>query len=108
MPKELPYRPPSPDQALSKLAVTGGADTARFIEIESKMPRRTENGHYLLTFGDVFVMRSLKNFIVENELSELIFMSYKASPATVTVRIRESFGMLQGFALTIGIVVGDK
>jgi hypothetical protein len=107
VPKEFPYQPATPEESLSRLAVSGNADP-RVEMMVSKFPRRTEDGKFLLSFGDVFVLKSLKNFIVEDEARELLFMSYKSSPATVSLRVRSTFSLVEAFALAIGIVVGEK
>jgi hypothetical protein len=93
--------------SLSKIAVSGNIDAERFITLGSKFPVKSEEGRYSLSFGDVFVVSSLKNFIIEDEAQDLVFMSYKSSPATVSVRVRPTLSLLGAFALAIGIVVGE-
>jgi hypothetical protein len=107
MPKSGQYEPPNNNASISRLAKKGQADAAQFVVWESKIPQKGAAGGFVLNFGEVFVLTSLKNFVVEDSNGEVIFMSYKSSEATCSVKIREPITPLIGFALAIAVVIGE-
>ena len=103
IPKEKNYRATSKNTSLSMLAQLYEAPAESFITMLSKLPRRTAQGKLILKFGDVFVIKSIKNFMIEYE-GKKVFMCYRSSRGTVTVPVMEPLTPLHAFAMTIGII----
>jgi hypothetical protein len=107
IPKEAvrPYQNTGKENELSRLAKLGQVDD-RFQLYSSKIPVE-RNGVAVLYFGAVYVEESLKNFIVEDEDSRQIFVIYKSSGGTCTVKAAPPFSPLMAFALAIAVVTTD-
>jgi hypothetical protein len=108
LPKTEPYRPPSEEFELSRLAKVGEVDPNQFTLYSSVLPVKTADGRLTLSFGDVFVLKSLKNFMVVDDTGEIIFMIYRSSEGTCSLRIREPITPLIGFAISIAIVTAGN
>jgi hypothetical protein len=93
---------------LSQLAQNGSADRTRFTVYSSKLPEKAETGQYRLSFGNVYVMKSLKNFIVETENHETVFMIFRSSGGTCSVKVHEPVTLHMAFALAVAAVVGEE
>jgi hypothetical protein len=105
-PKIEPYLPQSEAKALVRLAVAGTADSERFNVFSSRRPGRDLRGKLVLRFGDVFVVPSGKNFIVENEAGEVVLVMFRSSSGTCSLRIEDGVSELTAFAIAIAAVVG--
>jgi hypothetical protein len=103
LPREPPYAPQAPDMELAELARRGTAD-ARFLVYASKVPERNADGRLILRFGDVYVVASVKNFVVEDDDRDTMFMIYRSSSATCTVQAREPITPIMAFAWAIAII----
>lgn len=108
VPRTRPYTPVSPDVELAKLAKHGTADPETFITYHSKFPVRNKEGKMVLRFGEVFVIASVKNFIIEDADENLLFMIYRSSSATCTVKIYPPMSPLWAFAWALAIVTTDR
>lgn len=106
IPKEKDYKATSKDTSLAMLAMMYEAPPSKFITMISKLPTKTAKGKLVLKFGDVFVLKSIKNFMIEYE-GKKVFMCYKSSSGTVTVPIMEPITPLQAFAMTVGIITSS-
>jgi hypothetical protein len=84
------------------------ADSDKFAVLRSRLPVRNVQGKLSLDFGDVFVVSSLKNFVVENEAGEVVLMIFRSSSGTCSLRVCERMSALAAFAIAIAIVVGDR
>jgi hypothetical protein len=101
-----PYQSTTKETELSWLAKIGRADR-RFKVYSSKIPARRGSAAYL-NFGTVHVEPSLKNFIVEGHHGSQLFIIFRSSSGTCTVRAAPPFTPLMAFALAIAIVTTDE
>jgi hypothetical protein len=88
------------------LAKTGRVDN-RFKVYSSKIPIKRGASAYL-DFGTVHVQPSLKNFIVEGHHGRRLFVIFRSSGGTCTVKVAPPFTALVAFALAIAIVTTDE
>jgi hypothetical protein len=86
------------------MAKKGEVDLEKFTVYESKMPEKRGNS-YIMDFGEVFVLKSLKNFLIEQD-GQAVFMCYKSAESVCSIRIREPFTPLLAIVLAIPIVLG--
>jgi hypothetical protein len=107
IPTNSPYNPLTDEQDLAKLAAVGIPDP-RFTSYSSKLPQRTEEGKLILRFGDVFVMSSIKNFIVEDAQGTPLFMIYRSSSGTCSLKVRPPFTPLLAFAMGLAVITSDR
>jgi hypothetical protein len=92
---------------LAELARSGTADPEKFVVLASKVPERGPDGRLVLKFGDVYVIASVKNFVVLNEQNATLFMIYRSSAATCTVQAREPVTPIMAFAWAIAIITKE-
>jgi hypothetical protein len=100
-----PYKSTTKENELSQMAKVGIADS-RFQLFSSKIPVK-KDGASLLDFGHVYVEPSLKNFIMEDGNGRPIFVIYKSSAGTCTIRVAHPFTPIMAFALAVAIVSTD-
>jgi hypothetical protein len=101
-PKKRPYTPTQSELELGQLAKTGVADAAEFTIHQSKRPEPGPKGGLWLPFGkDVFVVSSVKNFMVEDENKRVIFALFKTSGLTCTLKVKEPMTPLVAFAVAV-------
>jgi hypothetical protein len=101
-PKNQPYRPIGKKQQLCSLAKTGNVDPALFTMYSSKIPVMQPGGRLTMAFGvGLEILCSIKNFIVVDEQGETVFVVYKSSPGTCSVKFREPLSSIQAFAIAI-------
>jgi hypothetical protein len=62
----------------------------------------------VLSFGDGYVISSVKNFIIEDADENTLFMIYRSSAATCTVKVFPPISPLWAFAWSIAIVTTDR
>jgi hypothetical protein len=104
LPLATPYQSASPEKDLSALARAGEVE-GDFLLLCSKIPAKRPNGRIALSFGlNIIVQPSVKNFIVEDAEGTKVFVIYKASDETCTVRVMPPITPLFGFALAVAIV----
>jgi hypothetical protein len=104
LPREPPYIASSPETELSVMAKQGTADPGRFIVYASKHPERGPDGRLVLRFGDVYVVASVKNFLVDDEDNNRIFMIYRSSSGMCTVQAREPITPMMAFGWAIAVI----
>jgi hypothetical protein len=83
---------------LSRVAETGFGDPDRVRVFASRPPAR---------MGDekaVFAIASVKNFIVQDENGQTVFMIYKSSDSTCTLKTRDPISPLMAFGLAVAII----
>jgi hypothetical protein len=102
--KGRPYTAESKELELARIAKQGTGDAEKFVNYASKQPEKNEKGKMILRFGDVFVVSSVKNFIVEQEDGQPLFMIYRSSSATCTVKAWAPLTPLVAFAWAVAIV----
>jgi hypothetical protein len=107
MPIKRPYQPETPDLELSQLAKKGTADADKFVVYNSRLPERNREGKMVLRFGDVYVVASVKNFIVEDEKKGILFMIYRSSSSTCTVKAWAPLTPIMAFAWSLAIITTD-
>jgi hypothetical protein len=105
--RNRPYAAPSKDRELAYLAKKGTAETENFITYASKLPRKTEDGKYLLSFGNAYVLTSVKNFIVEDENGKPLFMIYRSSSGTCTLKAWSPLTPIIAFGWAVAIITTD-
>jgi hypothetical protein len=105
-PAARPYHGTTKETELSWLAKIGRAD-GRFKVYASKIPVKRGAAAYL-NFGTVHVEPSLKNFIVEGRRGGQLFVIFRSSGGTCSVRAAPPFTPLMAFALAIAIVTTDE
>jgi hypothetical protein len=104
LPLATPYQSASPEKDLSALARAGEVDDD-FLLLCSKIPIKLPDGRLVLSFGlNTITNPSVKNFIVEDAEGTKLFVIYKSSEETCTVRVRPPMTPLFGFALAVAIV----
>jgi hypothetical protein len=108
VPKKRPYVAASPDLELAQLAKRGSADAENFITYASKLPEKNKQGKYTLQFGNVFVVPSVKNFMVEDENKDPMFMIYRASNSTCTVKAWPPMTPLVAFTWAVAVITTDS
>jgi hypothetical protein len=107
IPRTRPYTAASPDEKLAQLAKKGTADAERFVTYHSRQPTRRD-GRLVLRFGDVYVIASVKNFIVADSDDNMLFMIYRSSTATCTLKVSPAISPLWAFAWAVAIVTTDR
>jgi hypothetical protein len=107
-PKVEPYWPGSEDRVLSRLAKAGTADFEKFRVYRSRLPARNSEGKLTLSFGEAFVVRSLKNFIVDDEQGQCVMMIFRSSSGTCSLKVSNEMPALTAFAIAVSVVIGDK
>jgi hypothetical protein len=108
VPLDGAYNPITEDRDLGRLAASGIADPAHFKIYSSKLPERTPDGKLILRFGDVFVMSSIKNFIVEDEQGNCLYMIYRSSSGTCSLKVKPPFTPLLSFAIGLAVITSDR
>jgi hypothetical protein len=108
LPNTVPYLPQSEQHELSRIAKAKFSDPSAVRILSSKLPTKDTNGRTVLKFGKVFVVPSVKNFVLEDEEGQILFMIYKGSDATCTVKVRAPLTPLMGFAMAIAIVSSNQ
>jgi hypothetical protein len=103
MPKAPPYVAAERRLELSRMAKAGNADPEKFITYSSKLPTRKPDGRPMLSFGRVVVVPSVKNFIVEDADNKPLFMIYRVSSATCTVKVWPPITPLVAFGWAVAI-----
>jgi hypothetical protein len=102
LPKKRPYQPAEKDLELCQLAKSGVVDNARFTMYSSRIPVRAPSGGLTLAFGpETYVVKSIKNFILEDENKQPLLMIYKSSIGTCTLRLREPITPVIAFGIAI-------
>lgn len=105
IPEQGQWVPQGKEDELSRIAKMNEQRPSVRI-IPSKLPVRTD-GRLVMKFGDVFVISSIKNFVVELE-GRTVFMIYKSSSGTVTVKIAPPITPVMAFGLAVAIISSDK
>jgi hypothetical protein len=101
-PKVRPYRPTEKRMELGQIAKTGVVDSDQFEVYNSKIPSREKNGRLVLSFGPhIYVVASVKNFIIDDENGETVFMIMKSSSSTCSIRLKEPITALIGFVIAV-------
>lgn len=80
---------------------------AKFPEIDSlfnKPPVIGPDGNPINPFGSMFIVDSPKNYIINDENDQTIFMIFKSSEASYTIKSRFPFNPLMAFGLSIAII----
>lgn len=107
LPKKLPYFPSTKEMNLSKIAQKNvKSDDIQIFS--SKLPELFPGPVLKLQFGNVHVVSSVKNFILEDENGNVIFMIYKSSNGMCSVRTAPPITPLIAFALSIAIITSNK
>jgi hypothetical protein len=105
LPKSQPYRPLGKDQQLCQLAKTGKADPNLFTTYSSKLPTRMADGRLVLHFGKgLSILTSVKNFLIAGDDDQIIFMIYKSSTGTCSLKFREPLTSIQAFGIAIACI----
>jgi hypothetical protein len=108
LPNTVPYFPQTEQHELSRIAKAKASDSSAVRILSSKVPTMDPNGRTVLKFGKVFVVASVKNFVLEDEQERTLFMIYKFSDATCTVKVRAPLTPLMAFAMAIAIVNSNR
>ncbi|OHT09144.1 hypothetical protein TRFO_22163 [Tritrichomonas foetus] len=107
IPKTTPYFPANKQMNLSRIALANvQSDDIKLYH--SKLPEILPGNKHILQFGKVYIVRSVKNFIVEDEQGNVIFMIYKSSDGICSVRIAPPITPLIAFAISIAIITSPK
>lgn len=78
-----------------------------FPEIDTlfnKPPIIGPDGNPVSNFGKMFVVDSSKNYVINDENDQTIFMIFKSSEASYTVKTKSPFNSLMAFGLSIAII----
>jgi hypothetical protein len=107
LPNTTPYVAATREAELSRIAKTGfnGKDVEMFT---TKQPTIGSNGAVVLKFGNGFVVTSIKNFIIEDENGQTVFMIYKSSSSTCTVKAKLPVTPLMAFGIATAIITSDR
>jgi hypothetical protein len=108
IPNKRPYAPESKDLEIAQIAKRGDADPEKFTVYSSKTPDKDKDGKMMLRFGDVYVIASVKNFIVEDAKKGVLFMIYRSSSSTCTVKVWAPLTPVIAFAWAVAIITTDK
>jgi hypothetical protein len=108
LPNIVPYIPPTEELGLSQIAKAKVAPWKAVRLLSSKLPTKKEDGRMCLSFGNVFVITSVKNFIVEDEQGETLFVIYRSSDTICTVKVRAPLTRLIAFGMAIAIISSDR
>lgn len=98
------YKPEDKKDNLSRLAKTGEHIPERFVVHQSQIPVKGENNHLRLDFGKNYVITSVKNFVVRDEEDNVVFMMFKSSADTCTVKFAPPLTPLTAFSIAVCIV----
>jgi hypothetical protein len=97
------YYPITKAKELARVAEREDA-SARFWIFANKLPAIAPDGRVVSPFGNVYLVESAKNFVVCNENDEMIFMVYKSTERTFSVKGKPPFTPLTAFALSLAII----
>ncbi|OHT13328.1 hypothetical protein TRFO_16530 [Tritrichomonas foetus] len=97
------YYPVSKRRELSRVAETGEA-FANLKTYVNKPPTIGPDGNLINYFGTIFVVDSLKNYIVADENDKPLFMIFKSSEASFTVKAKPPITPLMAFGMSIAII----
>jgi hypothetical protein len=101
-PKNRPYNPTQKELELGQLAKTGVVDPAQFTVYKSKIPTKGPGGGLILPFGtQVYVVASVKNFILEDESGRAVLSVFKSSGGTCTLKVSQPLSSLVAFAVAV-------
>lgn len=106
-PKKQPYFPSSKKMNLSKIA-QNNLQSDDFTIFQTKLPELLPGPILKLQFGNVHVISSVKNFILEDENNNVIFMIYKSSSGMCSVRISPPITPLVAFCISIAVITSNK
>lgn len=95
--------PRSRHESLQRLAMSD-SNSENISIIHSEVPARLSNGRLSLNFGQVDVIRSVKNFILRDENQRPILMIYKSANQQCTLKYSSTITPLIAFAISISII----
>ncbi|OHT16653.1 hypothetical protein TRFO_13086 [Tritrichomonas foetus] len=81
---------------------------SQFIKFSSKAPQLDAKGKLMVDFGEVFVIPSHKNVLINNEKGEMIYALYKTSQGSYGVRCKYPITPYIAFGLSIALVTTMK
>lgn len=108
---ENPYFPLTDNAKLATIAQTNSnpSKVGDFFIFKTKLPIKKPDGNLSLHFGNVYVVSSVKNFIIYNQdESKCLYKIYKRSENAFSMRIDSPFNPLTAFSLGIAATNGFK
>lgn len=103
-----PYIPADKSKDLSRIAYNNEENTPNVKIYSSAIPQRKKGGGLTLNFGNYQIIRSIKNFIVRDDNDTPVFVHFKTFGGICTLKIREPFTELIGFAVAVAISTSMK
>lgn len=100
---EINY-PVSKRRELSRIAEDLEAQFEKIINYVNQPPLLDSEGNAIDQFGGLYVVDSQKNYIICNENNQPIFMIFKSSEASYSVKIKPPFNPIMAFGLSIAII----
>lgn len=105
--QDNPYTPSEKKDDLSRIAAAG--DPVPNVQIfSSALPVKKEDGTLSLYFGPYSIVRSTKNFLVRAEDGSNIFTIFKTFDGICTLKVKQPFTPLIGFAVAVAISTSTK
>lgn len=98
------YKPRDKKENLSRIAKCGSGIPNGFVVHQSQLPFKGENDNLRLDFGNNYVISSVKNFIVRDSNGNVIFMMFKSSADTSTLKFMAPLTPLTAFSIALCIV----
>ncbi|OHT01493.1 hypothetical protein TRFO_31683 [Tritrichomonas foetus] len=100
---DRPNYPISKRMELARLAEN--ADEVNNIKYyTNKLPTIGPDGKPTNVFGSTFVIDSIKNYIITDENDETIYMIYKSSEGSYTVKAKYPISPIMAFSLSVSII----
>jgi hypothetical protein len=107
LPIATPYAAETRDAELSRIA-KAAVNTKGVKLFATKQPTVRPNGAIILNFGNGFVITSIKNFIIEDESGQTVFLIYKSSGSTCTIKVKLPVTPLVAFGMAIAIITSIR
>jgi hypothetical protein len=105
LPRDVASYPITEAKELARIADSGEI-SAKLMQFITKIPSLSPDGTPVNLFEGVFLVDSVKNFVIHDENGEIIFMLYKSAERTFNVKGKAPFTPLTVFALAVAIISG--
>jgi hypothetical protein len=105
MPMAGAHYPVTEAKELARVAETGEI-MEKVIQFVTTVPAIGPDGVPINLFGGMFLVESVKNFVIHDENEVVLFMLYKSAERTFNVKGKAPFTPLTVFALAVAIISG--
>lgn len=105
LPTEAAHYPITEAKELARIAESGEV-MPKLIQFITKVPSIGPDGAPVNLFEGIFLVDSVKNFVIHDQDGAVLFMLYKSADRTFNVKGKAPFTPLSVFALAVAIISG--